>query len=593
MSIWEKLPWSCPACQYLLKWQADDGQNGWLDCSTCLSRTPVIDGFCFFTEADMDTPTRPNLAELRKKWMGTAEGYQTYMQEKIAKGVVESYAAFHPFNESARCLAGILPSLRQHLRPGDIILDLYNRTGFSGAWLAGQFPEQIIMSCWDGNSSVLGYQGYHYWFASDHRPINLFIVFTPPNQPFPVQTHSIRYLHAHDCLHRYRQPQFLNECLRVCEKDGVLTFLHVHMANNEPEPWFERPGTKRHGKAYSAWFAQKLANDSRIAVIRGEPDVFLNAHRPQYQWQNHADTGHYNGVILVSQSEFLEQIPKLPTTPIWNTHDRLIINPLIRINPLTGIVELDPQGLNGGAKQLFEGHAVYRKFLTERLPICLQHEAISLLKLAESGLRIDEINQRSGECVDHILQLLIDKDIAIPVPIGLVAYRMQRFHCNGQSIVDADLERCWNEWVQEDPTAMAGMVMGETICRTEADRIVKAFVTYFSELETPSHFLGICTQHPDMIWVALGAIGAGKSLIFPDEQKGSGDFDCMVTEARNIVNVSQLFIGEIQSHRIEEVLEAYLEKETALMYRMMPSEKDWSKWVFVDKNRRLNIVQRK
>src|SRR5690606_37784862 len=100
------------------------------------------------------------------------------IDEKQRRGNFVLYAAFQPFNESTRALYPLLPLLRETLRPGDIILDTWCRTGYSAAWLAGLFTEQQVIALWEGYSNVLGYRGFRYWLHEGKRPANLHILFT-------------------------------------------------------------------------------------------------------------------------------------------------------------------------------------------------------------------------------------------------------------------------------------------------------------------------------------------------------------------------------------------------------------------------------
>ncbi|HEY9036956.1 MAG TPA: hypothetical protein VIM96_09625 [Pseudomonadales bacterium] len=172
---------ACPHCHAPLQHRAP-----WLHCAACQTAWPVLAGFpCFAHPLPAADANDAQHQTLMREQLGDAGAYQHLIDEKQRRGHFDLYAAFQPFNESTRALYPLLPLLRDVLRPGDVILDTWCRTGYSAAFLAGLFPEQQVIALWEGNSNVLGYRGFHHWLPEHQRPDNLSIVFTHADQPLP------------------------------------------------------------------------------------------------------------------------------------------------------------------------------------------------------------------------------------------------------------------------------------------------------------------------------------------------------------------------------------------------------------------------
>ncbi|MBN8705628.1 MAG: hypothetical protein J0L62_07105 [Bacteroidetes bacterium] len=200
--------------------------------------------------------------------------YKHFLKEKGKRTAPDLYAAFQPFNESSRAFEPFVPFLKKNLKPGDVILDTWCRTGWSSLYLSGLFPEQKILSVWEGNKGVLGYQGFLFWFEKSKRPDNLEIIFTDNNQTLPLPDHSIRLVYGLDTLHRYKKPTLINELIRVSAEDGFIIFPHVHLDNSRPDPFFERGGDIKLGSEWDFYLTNKLTGTNRKHFIFSEPALF-------------------------------------------------------------------------------------------------------------------------------------------------------------------------------------------------------------------------------------------------------------------------------------------------------------------------------
>ena len=212
---------ACPSCrcrfvEKVYSTQGDRIISATLTCPVCQIATPVVEGFPLFNEARPMGDIDQNfwLSQLEEKVTDPEGSYQDFLREKVSRGHSDAYAAFQPFNESTRALYPFIPLLRECLQPGDIILDTWCRTGWSGELLAGLFPEQRIVSIWEGNSNVLGYRGFAFWLGQGRRPENLDILFTHPDHALPIADNAVRIVHGLDSLHRYRHASYIPECLQ-------------------------------------------------------------------------------------------------------------------------------------------------------------------------------------------------------------------------------------------------------------------------------------------------------------------------------------------------------------------------------------------
>src|SRR4051812_15581830 len=125
---------ACPACRRAyspIGQGAEDGDiiDGALVCDGCGIVIPIGRGFAFFTEPRLHggLASPEALAKLDQDLFGQSAAYQAYRAQKDERNLWESYAAFHPFNESVRAAEPLLPLIRAHLKPGEAILDTWGR----------------------------------------------------------------------------------------------------------------------------------------------------------------------------------------------------------------------------------------------------------------------------------------------------------------------------------------------------------------------------------------------------------------------------------------------------------------------------------
>ena len=439
---------ACPSCRIGFELTAHAGgdeevASGFLRCPRCAIVVPILDGFVLFTEtllhAGQATPAA--LVDMASRLFGSAAAFDAYRRDKRQRGVLESYAAFAPFNESTRTLEPILPHATHCLRPADRILDAWCRTGWSGEWLAARFPAQRVVSLWEGNSSVLGYRGFRHLLGEGQHARNLDIVFCSLEKPLPFRDASFALVHAYDALHRYDLSPFGGECLRVARDDAAIVFPHLHLSNSEPEPFFERGCHQHHGRDYRAWLDLVVHGERRRGWVLGEPTVFNGPDVAALA--DDPDTVHYNGIVAI-----LPEASQPPTAMEWAPGTRrFVVSPLFRIHAARGTARVVPGLFDGAVGHLLERHPVYRARLP-MAPVDITDHALFALLLAVAGLREDAIDDAVGAHPAALLDAL-DRlaycELLRPAAISDAAHRLQRFHANQLPVRDGDvLEGFWS-----------------------------------------------------------------------------------------------------------------------------------------------------
>jgi len=424
----------CPSCRdsyeiYHAVYTENNLKQGILNCKTCRVAIPVIKGFPLFNQS---RPWSPNsgdtwVQEIKKNNFVTKSNYERFLEKKVKRGSMDYYAAFQPFNESTRAIYPLLELLAETLEPGDVILDTWCRTGWSGELLAGLFPEQHVISLWEGDNDVLGYNGFSYWLSINKRASNLDIVFTHPDYPLPFMNHSIKLVHGLDSLHRYRHTSFIPECLRVCHKKGVLIFPHIHLTNNKPEPFFERGCKQYHGKEWKNWLDALLFKQSRTGWILPENELFQAPE--SLTLTDQSDTDHYNALLLIADSCHEEKtLTSLPLA--FNEYSRFIANPLSKVNPILGTT-IDTPYLADAAITLLERHPCYKDFLNEIQKDTLEYDEMFFLWKAYQGYTLSEIAKNMSVTTHYAKQIaenLCKQELLHPAPVSRAMIDLQYLH---------------------------------------------------------------------------------------------------------------------------------------------------------------------
>ncbi|TGD72550.1 hypothetical protein E4634_13560 [Mangrovimicrobium sediminis] len=426
---------ACPACGDTLDLEAlqqpadDCVREGVLRCHRCNLATPVAHGFPLFGETRLDS------GQLATEWLPglvpgwfQEESFGRFLQEKAARGIYDAYALFQPFNESNRALLALYPALAEALAPGDVILDTWCRTGWQGEWLAALFPQQQVVSLWEGNSNVLGYAGFHHWLAEGERLPNLEVLFTHPDRPLPLASDSVALVIGLDSLHRYSQGMFLPECLRVLRSDGLAFFPHIHLTNSEPEPFFERGCTQLSGREWQQILERSCAGSDRAAFIFAEPELFDAG--AGWRVESNPDTSHYNGAALIAPAHWRGREIPAPADALCE-HHRLVLNPLLDIDLARARVGVaaDREGLPVAG--MLSRHPCYAERLDKVLGSDLAALDCEILALAAAGDSLGEIAsalRRPAAEVFAASQALAAREIVFPAAVSASMARLQHFY---------------------------------------------------------------------------------------------------------------------------------------------------------------------
>ncbi|HEY9036957.1 MAG TPA: class I adenylate-forming enzyme family protein [Pseudomonadales bacterium] len=261
-----------------------------------------------------------------------------------------------------------------------------------------------------------------------------------PTNPCPAGTGSVRAIHGLDSLHRYDINTFPDECLRVCDPEGLLLFPHIHLSNNEPDPWFERGCLQWHGREWQQFLDARLQHSKRRSWIMAEADLF-NAG-PSFTLRNDSDTPHYNGFALVADAAHDGRTWPAEPFPGLKADARLLENPLLTIDLDRGTVALDEDIREGSVRYMLDRHPVYRDRLHACLGAQLNEQDVRLLWLARCGFSARELAQRLHQSLDDTLRIaraLCEREILHPAPITQAMFDLQMhygFPQRGQPAAD-------------------------------------------------------------------------------------------------------------------------------------------------------------
>lgn len=456
-----------------------------LTCGACRIRVPVIEGFPLFTERAPDDGSPPagfleRTAVRAGLGMGTPGEFHSFCEGKRRRGIVDAYAAWAPFNESGRTPLSFVPLLRDFLRPGDTILDLSSRSGWTGEFLAGLFPEQLVISAWEGNRDTLGYRGYREWLPRRGRAPNLEILFFDPREPLPLAAGAVRFVHAYDLLHDLGLETALPEILRVATPDAVLLFPHVHLRGQPHEPAFERHGTLRTRAEYREAFGKGLRGSGRRACLMGEATFFLRQKSGDvFPLCDEPESADYNAVLAAVPEAWVGRPLRLPGPPPDLAAASVLVNPLFEVSPSDGAVSVTG---SEGMSEMPGRHPVYAGLIPSVLQPPLDPRERLVLYWAKRLATIAGIAVRMKETPGSLAPLLAQlerRELVRVVALSRAGYRLQRFHAlleDAPLADEDDLPGVWRLAVERwrDRPFLLDHGDGGRLTYGEADRVVGA-----------------------------------------------------------------------------------------------------------------------
>ncbi|SNS74242.1 Acyl-CoA synthetase (AMP-forming)/AMP-acid ligase II [Ekhidna lutea] len=427
-------PLICPNCSndfaYSSSSKEFDQTDSVIKCNHCQTVVPVVNGIVYYTEKEIayHSDERSFLDYFRNRIEQKRDEYLKFISNKISRKLIDPYSAFQPFNESSRSFCPFISDLKSKLlEPGDLILDTWCRTGWTGYFLASLFPEQTIVSVWEGNKDVLGYAGFDYWLNNCKRPENLMFLHLDINKQLPFADNTFKVIYGLDTLHRYDQTSLVSELLRITQDDGALIFPHIHLTNSEPDPFFERGEKQLHGTEWARFFEKRLTNTSWKSYVLSEPQLFdLKVSK---EIESKPNTSDYNGLIALLPEDISWNIA--PYKPELEDNDRIIVNPYLTIDLNRGKVNVDENYLNGAVGKMLERHPIYRKRVEHLIEYPLSSQEVQVLYLAQHNYTIAEIEDKlriSSDLLVQILDRLLDSEIIHVLPLTEEAVNLQLFH---------------------------------------------------------------------------------------------------------------------------------------------------------------------
>ncbi|MBP9674678.1 MAG: AMP-binding protein [Bacteriovoracaceae bacterium] len=487
---------------------------GSLTCTTCKITLPIIRGFLYGQET-LNSAQAYTLKELQKIESQLLPKIATY-QERLktySKRSYDIYAAFQPFNESTRALYPLLNHIKAHLKKGDLILDTWSRTGFSGAMLAELFPEQKIVSLWEGNHGVLGYEGFNYWLSSEKRPANWDIIFFNPSFGIPFENESFSFIYALDSLHRY-PAVFLTDCLRVNHTHGALFFPHVHLSNAQPVPYFDRGGTQIHGTEYQNYFKKNLEGTGKQAYVLNERHLFeLTQAEPL---KDQSSMKHYNGFIAIIQSS-LAHLPLTPSPFSFSLNLRPLYNPIFNID-LHGELVINKEDFS----ELLSRHPCYENRLKNILPYKLSSKQKQILIWIKMGASWEQIAKKlkiSHDEIKQYAQEMENLELIITPALSPAMFQLQKFYTEREIIPlleQQTFESLWSQIIQtNDDRILLKAEDGSAFKAHDINTIVSAIQHFLKDLNvtTGSTIVFIATPHAEAIFAIWAAWLCGAIVV--------------------------------------------------------------------------------
>ncbi len=424
-------------------------KTGWNILSDLNIAYPFINHLHFADKRDLILPSQP-VPDVAGYLQRNRIKYRQFIRQKNRHPSLDIYACFQPFNECFKALFPFVDYLKSQLKPGDIILNLWDRSGWTASMLGGWFPDQKICTIWEGDKDILGYKGFDYWMSADRRQ-NHTVIFSDFLRPLPVETASVSLVIGMDLLHRFNQPELIQEINRVSKAGAPVIFPHVHLTNNMPDPFFERGCRQLHGNDYDYLFEQLKPTTGRQAYVYSEPALFRFNDIGEGTQIAHSEPGHtdYNGCIA-----WLD--PKTdPWIRPWRGHEQpwdsmyLLQNPLLTIDPVRHTIQFNLALYGSLIPELLEQHGVYAKRIERSLSGTSGEAMIQMLYWAGHGYTLGRILFLMGIGKIQMQQLLEEAwelDLAQVVPVDHAGFRLQHLLGQQKYILETEEQNLYSFW---------------------------------------------------------------------------------------------------------------------------------------------------
>lgn len=399
---------------------------------------PVIKGVPYFNEADFysEKMLREKCDKLLQDTVGFEQEYENFVRQKARRPSYDIYACFQSFNEACKAFFPFIKILQRKLAPGVTILNLWDRTGWLGALLQGFFPEQKVITLWEGDKDVLGYKGFHFWYQPEAKQQGMQIGFANLNKPLPFADDSVAMVFGLDTFHRFDQSLLLQELLRITPEEGVILFPHVHLSNSEPEPFFERGCRQLHGLDYDSFFQQLFNHTERQGFVFPEPEMFaLNElyEKKPYPIVSQPGTHHYNAMLAILPKRWAdtEKLEAFRFEDLKNPGQcYILVNPLLHIDYSRQTVSIDRSKYSDRVGYLLDRHPIYLEKLSKADNYSLSELATRALYLAGHLFTPGSIADTLQVPLDSLLPELKDlqeRDVVQLIPVSEGQIRLQQY----------------------------------------------------------------------------------------------------------------------------------------------------------------------
>ncbi|MGZ3838012.1 MAG: class I adenylate-forming enzyme family protein [Flavisolibacter sp.] len=505
---------------------ARDQASGWKFLPGQFCSFPFIGHLQFADKKDLLLPGQKEALQTTASYLSSSKNkYQQFLRQKGRYPSLDLYACFQPFNEAFRALFPFVDYIRQSMKEGDLIVNLWDRSGWTAHMLAGWFPQQKIVTVWEGDKDILGYRGFDYWMSQERQEQHT-VVFAYFLRPLPFEDASAAAVIGMDLLHRFHQPELLGEINRIAKPQAPVIFPHVHLTNNEPEPFFERGCRQLHGKDYQFLFDRMASFTCRQGYILSEPALFhWNDQEGEIEkilvsTPDHRD---YNACIAWLPGD------RVPYLKRWQGHDQegweemyLLQNPLLTLAPGCYDIQLNENAFQETIHELLERHPVYARRIQDTLGAILEEDSLLVLYWAMQGLRIGEIRQRLGWEVSRmqaILRKFKDLDLAQAVPVSETGFRLQTLLGQQRYMLErkeSNLAAFWKQAVAFHPGQPWVQVQGEAALSYEqADELIglikKALLA--EGLKKGDKIMLCASMHTEVLLLFWAAVSLGITIV--------------------------------------------------------------------------------
>lgn len=480
----------CPCCRGSL---GRDGGGLSVSCAACAWTAPAFDDVVLFTEAWAGGPDGARAAALERR-LAPMDAVEL---DRV--GPPDAYAAFHPWNEAVRGAAPVVERLLDVVPPGGLVLDLGDRSGWSGHALAARRPDVRVLSV--GQGGVLGVRGHRTWLAG-RAPVraNFLRLYFDLDGSMPIADGAVHLIVGHDVLHDRDPSSFLAECARVCP--GPWVFPHVHL--DHVETVHHRGGVLRSGAAWRAALSvggrrgRIWPEDWLYAAAREGHAVDLDVDQPDARWPN---------ALALS-------LPPHPWAPESAAGRASPLPVVVFASPLLSFdgVELrSDDGTLGDTEALLARHPPLRDTLRPG-PLGLDERRV--MAALDSPRTRDELARRSPELadLDDTLRALVAREAVALVSVTPALARLQHFHATREVLPRAEtVGAMWERAVERHGERVALIwTDGSAFTYAECDALQRRLMTVLAASDGALAL--VSAPRPEAMLVLGAALRLGRPI---------------------------------------------------------------------------------